>query len=373
MRGSHPGRPPADRDWLAYEPGLASFNWDTLALDGPVRTQNPDAGAYAYARTRYEDSPLDRVVERGLPGVDFAMTPDALTNHTNRYRYGISDGLLGYAAGKFSTQTTIDPDGRTTVIITDLIGRKLAEANLAVTDPDQYLVTDLTYDAAGQMVQVVHPAGTIDRFTYDFIGRMTATVRADEGQTLFCYDRAGRLRFLRPATGAGLSPYLQYWKYDPLSRTVEQGGYSHAWDDQLQPDNPAWPAATPSNTFTYDGLDRSDLSGLGRLVTAYSGDQVAAPDQSDPFVAMETYFYDLAGDTVRYRLRVDQFRAVDYDIAYAYDNQGNVSSVHYPTFEGGPGMAVAYGYDTVGRVSQISGAQTRYVQFAAGCGRRSCR
>ena len=100
-------------------------------MSGLVVDQHPGAGGYPYSRTRYENSPLARDVQRGIPGADFAIIGAAGNTHTTSIRYGINDATLGLTPGRYFSETLVDPDGITRVTLTDqrpplpMIGRHM--------------------------------------------------------------------------------------------------------------------------------------------------------------------------------------------------------------------------------------------------------
>jgi large repetitive protein len=355
---------PADDAWLTYAPDLAMLDWQTLTMTGTVADQNPDSGRFAYARSRFESSPLGRLVELGLPGDDFAIT--GASPHTALIKYALSDGAWGYAAGKFFARTHIDPDGITSTVLTDLDGNVVCTADLADAGTARWNVTRRSFDPAGRLSAVEHPIGTRDDFRYDFLGKMTSSrYAAEAAATLYAYDRAGRLRFTRPPNGAGATPYYRFLKLDVLARVIAQGCYAHDWSG-LQPDDPAFPPAPAMTELSYDGLARGDLRALGRVSDAISQHQVAGPGQADPFVATERYFYNLAGDPVRTTVRAEAYQAVDYAVDYTFGNLGEVTRMVYPARDGSAGTAVDYRYDRAGRVADVIVDGTAYVGYRYG-------
>jgi RHS repeat-associated protein len=175
------------------------------------------------------------------------------------------------------------------------------------------------------------------------------------------FDSAGRLRFQLDARGAAApTPYISYWKYDARSRVVEEGCVAHAWPGDLADhvDDQSYPTATASNLYVYDfvpGGDPTDLLTFNKLVTAISQNQVSDPSQNDPFVATESFTYDIWEDVIGHQLQLGGGPA-PYVTSYEFDNQGDTSAIQYPT-DAGP--RVEYHRDWTGRVDAVQVAGRR--------------
>jgi RHS repeat-associated protein len=365
---------PAAGEMLAFAPGVAAFDWSTLEMTGLVAAQNPASGAYPYSRTAFEDSPLGREVARGLPGADFAILP-AGGGHPTRMAYGLGDGSLGGPAGATYQLTVTDPNGNLTRTLTDALGRTAAVGRLASTAPDAWDVTAWQYDGLGNVTAASTPMGWSDTFAYTFAGRRSRADYANEGTTLYLYDYAGRLRFTQDARGAAADPpYIRYRKYDALSRLLEEGCYATPWDPaalQAHVDDQAWPAAAPTVSYGYDGLDRGDLLAVGLLTSTVSANQVTAPGETDPFTATETYAYDIWVSRTQRTLHVPSFSSATFVLDFEYDNQGKPVAIHYPGAAGGegaPGPVVRTVYDPVGRAGwlELSDGSVAYTYDANG-------
>jgi RHS repeat-associated protein len=346
--------PAADR-LATYEPELAAFDWQTFTFSGLVADQHPEAGGFPYSRARYEDSPLGREVERGLPGADLAIQ-GAAGGRTTRVEYGLNEGALGLAPGKYLRETLVDPDGITRVTLRDQRGGLVRAGALASASPASFDVTSYTLDAAQNLVSLRSPMGYVRTMTYDFLGRLASRTSPNaDGIWRRLYDSHGRLRFQIDPRGERASPqYVEFWTYDEQSRIVHEGVFVHPFDQELRDkvDDPSFPDAPPSNAYRYDGVDRDDLTAIGRLTSVTSARQVTAPDRSDDFTGVETLFYDLRGRIRRTRLRADAFaEGVDYDLAQSFDNLDNAVETTTPTATGGDGERLHHGYDLLGRIA----------------------
>ncbi len=347
---------PAPNKLGAYEPGVATFDWTTLTMSGLVVSQHPEAGGYPYTRTRYEDSPLAREVQQGVPGADFAIIGAAGNTHTTSIRYGINDATLGLTEGRYLTQTIVDPDGITRVTLSDQRGATVRVGALAARAPERWDVTIYHRDAALNLVSLVTPMGYPMDSTYDFLNAPLTLRSVDFSLSRRMYDSVGRLRFEMSGDGAAAVPqYVRYYNYDRQSRIERQGSFAHAWDQELteRVDDPTWPTAPASDIFHYDGLDRADLLGIGRLAASISERQVSSADGNDSFRADQNFFYDERGRTVRVSVRADDFRETTYELTQRYNNLDGISEIHTPSFDGGMGERIGNHFDLVGRVTEV--------------------
>lgn len=354
--------PPAGQ-WGAFLTNLAVFDWTTLRMGGLVDTQNPSSGGFPYWRTRYEASPLGRKAELGLPGAAYAITTQAGGPHTTRFLYGLNSAVGGFDAGKFACNTTINADGVSQIELVDQRGYSVAALAPKALPPAEQAwdVTQRGYDFAGNLITSVTPMGWSDNFSYDFLGNATLAARTNEGTTRSMYDSIGRLRFQMDARGAAASPsYIRYWKYDALSRVTEEGCSLQSWPGVLAQhvDDQSFPVATASNLYAYDfqvpAESSPGLLALGNLTRIISMNEVAIPSVigtpgADGFRATEALWYDIYGSVVRHRLT----RANDtgiYDTVYNYNNQGELTGVHYP---GSGGAFVQYRMDLPGKITAV--------------------
>ena len=345
--------------WGLYDPSLAAYDAQTLIMTGLVASQNPDSGSFPYWRTRFENSPLGRKAEIGLPGQPYAIQP-AGVSHTTRFTYCLNDGSWNYNAGKFAQTTTLDPDGRVQIQLLDERRLLVAGAALRTAPPaaPQWDITRRTFSAAGLLATSTSPMGWTDVFQYDFLGNSIRASRANEGDVLSMYDSADRLRFQQDARGAQSPNYIKYWKYDALSRVVEEGFSEQSWPGSLAKhvDDQSFPSATPSNQYTYDLMQPPPtsadiLNALGKLTQVVCGNELSSPTHpADSFQSTEKLFYDVYGAVTQQTLTIAGSSDV-YTTCYTNNNQGEITGIQYP---GSGGLAVGYALDLLGRVQSVS-------------------
>ncbi len=363
---------PVNGAWGAFQPNLALLDWQSMLMTGLVADQNPESGGYPYSRTRYENSPLARKVETGAPGAAYAIRALASDSHTARIYYGLNDESFGLPAGKFATTISVSPDNVRRVQLCDQRGASVAVAVSATRAPEPvtWSLMRLRYDAAGNLIQSTTPMGWSDTYGWDFLGQMLSSTRANEGQTRSMYDSIGRLRFQMDARGALTPNYIRYWKYDAVSRVVEEGASLQSWPGELSAnvDDQSFPLATPSNRYDYDFVvpptSPPDLLARGMLTRAISSNEIPVPvlpgtPPPDDFVASETFAYDVYAEVVSHTLKIAA-DGVEQVTEYGYNNQGEVLSVRYPS----TGSLVFYRRDLPGRVIAVGSDSNLAVSYS---------
>ncbi len=329
---------------------VTGLSWTTGVMTGEIADYYSLSGSgysndngYPYTREVYENSPLGRVVESGLPGQTFAIGQDH--SAWAQYSNNIDGNFVGTTlasgplpVGKYFVKTNLSPDGVYSYTLTDQAGHLIAEkidSNGGI-DP----TTSYEYDDFGRLLRTRlpnyynPPAGggswTMG-FIYDFFGRLKQKTTPDaQFPSYYIYDKAGRLRFMMDANGwVQIPSHIQYWKYDALGRAVECGYIVQDWNDivlQSYADtNPTWPS-TPSTwrkKYFYDYNGTTPYL-KGRLY------KVETNNDSDTAVEVEEIFaYDIYGNVINKTAKVLDYNASSYGIAYEYDHAGNVTRTTY--------------------------------------------
>ncbi|MEP0986838.1 DUF6443 domain-containing protein [Ekhidna sp.] len=142
--------------------------------NNPTDPTISDAGAFPYAQSVFDDTPLNRVLKQGAPGTPWQPSGTAtnLSDNTVKYAYGTNgaaeihkfigkpDGsveFMGYyGAGTLSKLTTYDEDNNTSVTFSDefdrtIINRKIVDG----LNHDTYYV----YDELQRLHTVFQPEG----------------------------------------------------------------------------------------------------------------------------------------------------------------------------------------------------------------------
>jgi YD repeat-containing protein len=245
------------------------------------------------------------------PAGDLAQTRSRVFDQLNRLAQDIG-------AQSQATQYAYDPQGNVTRV-TDPLNHLTSSAYdalnrlVAVTDPGNG-ITRYAYDGVDQLVAVTDPRKLTTSYNYDGLANLNAQASPDAGTTLNTYDSAGNLLTQTDAKGQTTS-----YTYDALNRVT-----SIVFADGSR------------QAYGYD----QGANGLGRLTF------FAETDPQAKITILHDYAYDAHGRAV---LENRTMNGVTYAFGYAYDAAGRLAGLVYPS-----GRTVAYGFDAVGRINQVS-------------------
>ncbi len=269
----------------ALEAGGARYTYDAR---GNVVSRSFGSTTITY---RYDGldriTSLEAVSSAGAPGVSYAFKYDENSSGAGRL-------------------TSVTDSRRTTVYEYDEVGRVRFErvTESALTSP---LVTELRYDADGQLDTIVYPTGLTVRYTRDpATGRPVAVANAGTGGSYasgISYWPGGPLRGMTFGNGQSFSETVNL-RYEPLS--ISSGPLTLGYVPSLAGDVAALSSPQGTELFGYDFADR---------LVSRTADTGA---RSDPFSVV------YAG------ARMVQLLGRPSGIpkyAFGYDEQSNVSSV----------------------------------------------
>ena len=312
-------------------PGVSDVAWTESYLDGFGRTYktvtrgpttskdivvdqvfNPRGGVQTATQPYYEDEAslvtgyeydaLDRVVKVNLPGSGSILT--------------------SYTA---SSQTTTDPNSKTTTTRFDHFGRvKTVERPFK----GQTATTTTHYDRLGRRDWMTDPVQAKWTWNYDSLGRVFDDGDPDRGHWLYEYDKAGRLVKQTDAKGQVTSI-----RYDDV------GEYRRARTRR------------ELTTYSY-GQERQNSFNVGRLTTV----TFVAPNKPDSILL---YDYDELGRVLRQSSTVD---GQTYTATKAWAPGGYLQSIGYQDDD----IVGPIGYDEAGRVKSISGIVNTVTYDASG-------
>jgi RHS repeat-associated protein len=239
------------------------------------------------------------------------------------------------------------------------------------------------YDEAGSPVRMFRAANAQDtgfktEYTYDRLGRQTTVQYSDGGVTSFLYDAVGNLIQAVDPAGA-----ITRYSYDNRDRTIALYQYPNANAGDVWVDDSDLPAGLVyyKTTYEYDASGQAvaltdprgkrwtnTYDGVGRQLTS-----------TDPLNHTWTYTYDAIGNMVTVKEPTGITRTAMYDplnrrvktevpnllsLTVTYDTLGRQTST-----EDKLGNKTMYHYDAVGRLSTVVdplGFWTRYVYDATG-------
>ena len=224
-----------------------------------------------------------------------------------------------------SGATITDAAGRVTTYTYDALGRLVR-----TTDPSG-AITQVAYDAADNVVKVTDPNGLHTTYVYDGFGQLWAQSSPDTGLTSVQYDAAGRRTSVTRNDGTTLG-----FQYDTLGRVTYIGD------------------AGMARFYSYDWCQ----NGLGQLCGMSVNDAQQVLSYSDMRYTPEGLL----------EARRESVGGMDLWTGYAYDSQGRLTGLSYPS-----GVSVGYGYANgklttmtavVGGTTQVVAGSINYEPFA---------
>ena len=348
-----------------YQASFAKFDWSSGFMTGNVCTANPADGQFPFHRKRYEASPLGRVVEVGLPGEVFAVG----NGHTTSFEYGRNElggfpSVLKLPAGEYFMVKATNPDGVVSVVIADVLGRKVAQGTLVDTKTNRYAMSSMSerYNVNGRVVTHFLPNyynppdpaykdSWIVTQPYDMLGRVLSRSGPNSGDTKYVYDVRGNVRFMQDASAAEQG-IVVYTIYDLLGQMIERGTFTFKWDaallSQQANNSPSWPGieqgAKPRYLYkyTYSGDDPNQF---GRLTSVEVVDNNGPAASSDRVLLVYNQANQLESEAVRSPRYGDEV----YTFTYGYDNLGRGNAVTYPS-----GTVFRTQRNPLGRVQSIA-------------------
>lgn len=327
--------------------------WAGDGIKGDINNYNPDDQAYPFEQEAYEASPLDRVIKKGLPGKDFAITTS--NSHIQKIQYLTNTENTNFRyklpANSYFLQTCTDADGFITHYFRDiaqhLIG-VIQEGN------ESNRLASWAYDHNGNLTEAVPPnyysgqmnESGISTYAYDFLGRQIKSTHPDLDEGNFVYDDASMVRIYQDAQ-AKIQNIVNYIKYDSLGRILEKGYIEQDWDLptlEINAQNPKWPEnGNWTIRYQYDG-DDSTVNMLGNLWQT----QTANGNNTLPII--ETFGYDLLNCPISCQRTIDDSLVLELQSIYSccgtllktFDNQTNLEMSHL--------------YNPLGQLIQLNGS-----------------
>jgi RHS repeat-associated protein len=339
-------------------------------MTGEICDYYPEDGGYPYSRTKFDSTPLSRIVEIGKPGELYAIKePGNPTTKVTRKLYAAnsSNPLLDkLPAGKYLINAAIDPDNMPVLIYKDISGREVAVIEGDTSNADgNYAITKHYYDGAGNRILTEMPnkscATVIDnsRFIvkthYDFLGKVIKKEIPDAAQPFqYIYNTPGKIRFMLDPNGNEDS-YILYWKYDKLGRPIEEGTCNAEWNAQLlqaNADNSQWLPSEGiwAKKYFYDG-DGTNANTIGQIVQSQ-----VCNGLSNTYVE-ETFQYDGKKQVSIKSTRIMGSNLDEsHSSAYEYNNLGQTAKIIYDA-ENADSLSVSYGYNNLTQLNSIQGME----------------
>jgi|SRR5882724_2549762 len=253
------------------------------------------------------------------PANTLAQTRSRVYNSVNRLfqDLGAQSQTTQYAYDDQGNVTSVsDPLNHVTANQYDALNRLKQ-----VTDPNTG-VTQYAYNGRDALTQVSDPRTLVTGYTVDGLGNLNSQASPDTGSTVNTYDAAGNLLTQTDAKGQ-VTTYV----YDALNRVT-----STTFSDGSK------------QTYGYN----QGANGVGRLSSITETN--AANQQTN----LIQYAYDQHG---RVTSETRTVASIAFALGYTYDSSGRLSGLTYPS-----GRTVAYGFDALGRVNQVTTTQNSQAQ-----------
>ena len=231
---------------------------------------------------------------------------------------GANNQTTGFEYDKNGNQTQVtDGRGNPNGQAFDALNRLVTQ-----TDPDTFEV-GYTYDSQDRIKTVTDQRGLVTTYDYDAFGNLLSLTSPDTGTTTYTYDDAGNRIQQTDARGV-----ISHYSYDALNRLTAI----------------SYPADSSENiSYRYDtGTGCNYCIGRRTGVTDNSGDI--------------DWVYDHRGNLSSKTYSIE---GISYSLGYAYDLDGNLTQISYPS-----GRLVNYSRDLAGRITAV---------HHPGTGRRDCR
>ncbi len=275
--------------------------------------------------------------------------------------------------GRGQSTTIVDPNGVTTAMTYDDIGRI---KTITVNPGTSQAVTTFAYDAIGQITRITRPDGSYYTYTYDNARRLTAVTSSDGEIIEYSHDLMGNVTATTIKKADATITFSQTQMFDELGRLLKHIGaatqtttYAYEKNDNLKT------VTDPRSgvyTYAYDGVNRliSETNQESATVSYTLDGQGETTTYADPRSLQTTYVRNGVGEIIQ-RVSPDSGTTVyTRDAAgrstqmtdarsivttYTYDNADRMLTRTYPaaTTEN-----VTYAYDATANGNKGKGRLT---------------
>lgn len=271
--------------------------------------------------------------------------------NATQYRYDAMSNRIGMT----------DAKNRETAYTYDALNR-LTQTEQKGVAPSA--ITKFTYDAAGNLLTVTDPENKTTTYTYDALSRRTKVTQPMGQAVTYAYDNGDRIDYVVNARNQKIDYTYASWGgldrvdyYATKTSTTSIKRVQYAYDNNGNitsvADNTI--SATPLYTYTYDALNRIDVTTVGYLPMSVTldndYDRYGNRSQlvlNDGQVATSTFSYDKLNQLTNANFPGNQAFSFSY-----FQDADLLKRINYPS-----GINTTYQYGTNGLVQNIKTTAT---------------
>lgn len=335
-----------------YIHDFAALDVSTGIMSGIIAEFYPEDKGFPYVGQVYEQTPLGRVIESGLPSAEYAINPAIAKEErqTTKLSYDPVE-IPGISLSKenYYYQVTKTPEGKQSVSILNSEKQQVASAALGGTCA-LISASCNTYQGTMRIQTDYFPAyfdgddKAIRIQLYDYCDQLLSKTNPDmDGEIRYSYNERNEKRFTQTPELLQKGKVL-YQKYNELHCVIEEGFCMDSWEEMVAHVNEAeYPKENKQILRSYEyGTSLSNLSALTNLTSV----QLYSEDGTEG--VKESYQYD---DFKRIILKTVKIPGVDqlYTESCVYDNCDNIVSITNTS-----GQRSTFTYDSAGRMVEES-------------------
>lgn len=355
---------------------VTSFDWRTGKIKGTVTNaaayiaNGSDDENYVYSRTIFAKSPEVRPELEFNAGKDFVLRDQTNLEKAKAWMCNDFPGYLNDAitAAQYvfdAVDIISNPEMAPVIITADAAGLMLSHIHFSKQNADrEYPLTRMIYDKYKNPRAIYLPMANrrhnpvtaqVAVFQHDFQNQLILESYPESGTNHYAYDRWQRVRFEQTEDNktAGI---VQYYKYDNNGRLIETGYWSSVWNQAFMNSeanadtHPTGSYVTITNQYFYDGLNSDSAYCHGKR-NQLTSRRTNNPDGS---YTTEYFWYDAYDQlkSIRTVITETSGSSTTYNVSYAYDMVGNVTTIIYPPHNN-QNFIVKYSYDKLNNIINV--------------------
>ena len=333
-----------------YQERFAVLDTVTKKMTGMIADAYPEDEGFPYVGQTYEDTPLGRITESGLPGADLSINPaiEKQNRRTTKVSYDpVEIAGLSLKKENYFYQVTQSPDGKKTVSILNTQKQQVASAALG----ESSAIVSATCNAYQGTMRVQHdylPAYfdgnelAVRTKWFDYSGNLVAQKNPEQDDEFrYAYNDKKEKRFIQTPEMKKQGKTL-YQKYNDFHCLIEEGICTIPWEELVVHVNEAeYPNCDTRVMRTYEY--GTSLSESGSILNPI---KVCVFAENGTEGVTEFYKYDDDGRVTTKSIQIPGIENVFTEQCH-YDNQDQVVSVKNTS-----GQQSDFIYDASGRMKE---------------------